>query len=626
MKPELRKIIILSAQFAVYGAGFFLEDALARWFFAALWLLAGFPVLRRSLRNVLRGNIFDENFLMSSATACALAIGAFSEAAGVMLFYRFGEFLEDLAVSRSRKSIKALLEIRPDFAEVRRGGELVRLAPEEVRPGDIFVVRPGERIALDAVVIEGRSWVDTSALTGEPVPRPALPGGELMGGSINANGMLTLRALRTYSDSSAARILRLVEEASGRKSKTERFITRFARYYTPAVMGAAVLIAALPPLFLPDAEFRVWLYRALVLLVMSCPCALVVSIPLGYFGGLGGAARKGVLVKGSNFIDVLAKVRTMVFDKTGTLTRGRFSVLAVLPRAADAGASVSEDKEAKRILNLAARAESGSNHPIAQSLRSAACASFADTPDSFEEIPGFGVRALIGGSKVLAGSAKFLQNEGVEVTGEEVCPPREFPASLSVCVAESGRYRGRVLIGDTTRPGAAEVMQSLRRKGMRRLILLSGDTQKRAEELGRTLCMDEARGGLLPQDKFAALEEIKQNAAGKVAYVGDGINDTPVLAGADVGIAMGGSGQDAALESADIVLLDDDLGKLVPAIGIAEKTRGIVRQNIVFSLAVKLLFMTGGVAGIAGLWEAVFADVGVMVLAVLNSLRARRIG
>lgn len=629
-RREPAVIILLSA---AYAAGFFLPDSLAPWLFAAVWLASGYRVLWTAATNIGRGRIFDENFLMSAATIGALAIEAYSEAGGVMLFYRVGEYLESLSLAKSRRSIKALLALKPDYAEVRRDGRIVRVHPENVAVGETVVVRPGERIPLDGRVREGVSWIDTAAVTGESVPRPASPGTEVPAGCINGTGMLTVQVVREYGESSAARILGLVEEAASRKSKTERFMTRFAGYYTPAVIAAAVLTALVPPLLFPEESFRVWLYRALVVLVISCPCALVVSIPLGYFGGIGGAARRGILIKGSNFIDVLARVRTVVFDKTGTLTKGSFSVIGIHPRADGAGEAEQE------LLFLASRAEAGSNHPIARSLREASGGHPA-LPESFEEIPGGGVRAVVDGRSVLAGSEAFLRAGGIYFpvaggkngdTGGDTGGPNAGgtavpgpAAGVAVHVAADGLYLGRIDIGDEIRPGTAAALQGLRSRGIRNLVMLSGDTRERAGRFGRAVGMDDVRGGLLPEEKAAALEEIIRLGPGRVAFVGDGINDAPVLTGADVGIAMGGIGQDAAVETADVVILDDDPRKVVSAIEISVRTRRIVAQNIFLALGVKLFFVAGGVSGLAGMWEAVFADVGVAVLAVLNSMRAMK--
>ena len=625
-----REVLAILLFAALYGTAFGAGRALGPALFIAVWLAAGFRVLRAAAGSLRHGRVFDENFLMTVATAGALTIGAFSEAAGVMLFYRFGEFLEELSLARSRRSIKALLALKADYAEVLREGKTLRVDPEEVRAGETVLVRPGARIPLDGVVLEGSSWVDTAAVTGEPVPREAAPGSQVLGGTVNGLGLLSVRVVREYGESTAARILRLVEEASARKSRTERFMTRFAGYYTPAVLAVALLTAVLPPLLLPGQAFRDWLYRALTILVISCPCALVVSIPLGYFGGIGAAARRGILIKGSNFIDVLARVDTVVFDKTGTLTRGNFAVLGVHPagegereREAPDGTPASGPRgngwSAPGLLELAARADAGSNHPIARSLR-AAHGQELSPPSVFREVPGMGIRAEVEGRLVLAGSAEFLRQEGVSVPEDLPAPPA---GSGEVHIAADGFYAGRIDLGDQVRPESARAVEALTGRGIR-VVMLSGDEEGRAREVGRSLGIDDARGGLFPEDKALHLAEIRKESAGAVAFVGDGINDAPVLAGADAGIAMGGIGQDAAVETADIVILDDDPRKIPDALTLAGRTRVIVLQNILFALAVKALFMAGGIAGLAGMWEAVFADVGVAVLAVLNSMRTMR--
>jgi Cd2+/Zn2+-exporting ATPase len=622
-KKDLVFVIALSA---VFGAGFIFEYLIGDSgmglpqgiLFLAVWVTAGYGVFSTAVKNVRRGRIFDENFLMALATAGAVSIGAFSEAAGVMIFYRIGQYLESLALARSRRSIKALLSLKAESAEVVEETGTRRMPPEKVPVGAVLLLRPGERVPLDGVVREGNSWMDTSALTGESVPVSTVPGTEVSAGMINGTGLLKIRVIRGYGESSVARILRLVEEAAGRKSKTERFMTRFAGYYTPAVVGVALLTAVLPPLLIPGQLFSEWLYRALVVLVISCPCALVVSIPLGYFGGLGGAAKQGILVKGSNFLDVLAKVRTVVFDKTGTLTHGRFEVLSVRPAAGG---------DPEKLLRLAALAESGSNHPIALTLRARAGIDGGPgdggSVNYFEEVPGLGIRAGIGGRTVLLGSESFLRQEGIV--------PDSVPESLDgtvpglpVHIAVDKKYAGTVLLGDRMREGAWAAVADLRKLGVSTIVMLSGDTRENAEAAARAAGIEDVRGGLLPEGKALALEEIKAVSRGTVAFVGDGINDAPVLARADVGIAMGGIGQDAAVETADVVLLGDDPRKTAAAVKIARRTRRIVGQNIIFALGTKMFFVVAGLGGLSGMWEAVFADVGVTVLAVLNSLRAMK--
>jgi Cd2+/Zn2+-exporting ATPase len=624
-KSESKKtdLIFLFALSTVYAGGFVLEHLFGHLgsglppviIFIGVWITAGGRVVTTAVKNARQGKIFDENFLMSLATVGAVGIGAFSEAAGVMVFYRIGEFLETLALARSRRSIKALLSLKTESAEVVENGSTRRLPPEQVPVGAVLLVRPGERVPLDGVVRDGTSWMDTSALTGESVPRSAGPGTEVLAGMINGTGLLKILVTREYGESSVARILRLVEEAAGRKSKTERFMTRFAGYYTPAVLGIAFLTAAMPPLVFPGQLFVDWLYRALVVLVISCPCALVVSIPLGYFGGIGGAAKQGILVKGSNFIDVLAKVRTVVFDKTGTLTRGRFEVIDIQP---------AEGIDPDGLLQTAALAEGGSNHPIAMSLRArAGVDGFHRDGGLFEEVPGRGIRARVGGRNVLLGSGPFLLREGIALGYPRDSSPGAA-SGLPVHIAVDEKYAGTVVLGDRIRDGAADAVRSLRKLGVSSIVMLSGDIQKNAEDTARAVGIENVRGGLLPEGKALALEDIKKKSKGAVAFVGDGINDAPVLARADVGIAMGGIGQDAAVETADVVLLGDDLRKTAAALRIAGRTRRIVRQNIFFAVGTKILFVIAGLWGLSGMWEAVFADVGVAVLAVLNSMRAMK--
>ena len=619
-KPRLKGELLFTAGALVLYVGIFLVEEffsahLPAWFvpglFAALWLATGFSVLREAATNLRKGHLFDENFLMSLATLGAFAIGAFSEAAGVMVFYRIGEFLEGLSLDRSRRSIKQLLSLKADYAEVLEAGLGRKAKPEDVSVGEVILVRPGGRVPLDGIVVEGSSTLDTGPLTGESVPRSAAEGAEVLAGSLNLTGALKLRVLRPYGESSVARILKLVEEASARKSKTERFMTKFARYYTPAVIAAAALTAVLPPLLVSGAAFSDWFYRALVILVISCPCALVVSIPLGYFGGIGAAARKGILIKGSTFIDALSRTRAVAFDKTGTLTKGVFTVLDV---ASEPGIG------RERLLEIAARAEAGSNHPIAFSLK-AAYGEPVEVPAGFTEYPGFGVAAILDGKRTLAGSVRFLEREGVSVPRRN---DADRPWSVRVHLAAEGKYVGSVEIGDEIKPEAADGIKMLKRLGIAEVAMLSGDAADKAEAVGKLLGLDEARGGLLPQDKVAVVKALKSKG-GAVLFAGDGINDAPVLAEADVGVAMGGIGQDAAVEAADLVILNDDPRKIAVAVAVARKTRRIVTENIFFALGIKFLFVAGGLAGLAGIWEAVFADVGVAVLAVLNSMRALRV-
>jgi Zn2+/Cd2+-exporting ATPase len=577
------------------------------------WLACGWNVLWSAVRGVIRGRVFDESFLMTVATAGAIAVHQLPEAAGVMLFYKVGELLQQLSVSRSRRSVRALLATRPDYANVRRDGRIERADPSAVIPGEEVVVRVGERVPVDGVVIEGSSSLDTSVLTGESVPREVGPGDEAPAGTINLSAALAVRSTRPFARSSIARVMELVESAVSRKAKTELFFTRFARVYTPAVVGAAILVAVIPPLLVPGAAFADWLYRALILLVISCPCALVASIPLTYFGGVGGASRRGVLVKGSSSLDALAAVDTVVFDKTGTLTRGSFEVVRLAP---EVGTSPEE------LLALAALAESHSNHPIARSiLRAAGSESPADPIAAYEEIRGEGVRATIGSRRIVAGNDTLLHREAVK---HDQC---DVPGTV-VHVAVDGSYKGYVVVGDRLRPDAPEAVRRLRASGVREIHLLTGDGEAAAREVAAEAGVDGYRAGLLPEQKVEALEEIMARRRGgrregrRVAFVGDGVNDAPVIARADVGIAMGQGGSEAAVETADVVLMTDSPLRVADAITHARFTRRLVRQNVLMALGVKALFVVLGVAGVATMWEAVFADMGVALAAILNATRA----
>jgi Cd2+/Zn2+-exporting ATPase len=578
--------------------------------FGSAYLVCGWGVLSRAGRNILRGQVFDEHFLMSVATLGAIAIGEMPEAVGVMLFYQVGEFVQDLSVQRARRSIRGLLEVKPDRANVLVDGEFQSMLPESVRVGDTIQVRAGEKIPLDGEVLNGTSLVDTSPLTGESRPRNARPGDSLMAGSINLNGMLTLKVTRPFAESSISRILELVESAGSRKAATEKFITRFAKVYSPMVVFAALGVAFLPPLLF-GASLSVWIYRALVVLVISCPCALVISIPLGYFGGVGGASRRGILVKGSDFLDTLAAVRTVIFDKTGTLTQGVFQVTQVLPQN---GFSETD------LLYLAVQTEAGSNHPIAQSIREAYGEVKHEPIEHYQEIAGHGVQATIGGRDLLAGSDGLLHRENISHT-MEMCDL----AGTVVHVAVDGTHAGCLVIADQIKPDAHKTITDLRRAGIERIIMLTGDQQSTAQEVAQVLGVDDFRAGLMPEEKVEVVEQIlAERSDGKVAFVGDGINDAPALARADVGIAMGALGSEAAIETADVVIMTDSPSKVVDAIRVARRTRAIIWQNIILALVIKAVFIALGVAGIASMWMAVFGDMGVALLAVANATRVLR--
>ncbi|MDY6781645.1 MAG: heavy metal translocating P-type ATPase [Cyanobacteriota bacterium] len=613
LKKELLPIILIIILFTL---GVIVEEHLHRTpysfveyaIFIPAYLLSGWTVLKAAGRNILRGRIFDENFLMTVATVGAIAIHKLPEAIGVMLFYRIGELFQDYSVGRSRRSIKSLLEVRPDTANLKVDGAVKAVSPETVNVGDLIVVKPGEKIPLDGEILEGNSRVDTSALTGESVPRTVRTGDGVLAGSINQSGVLTLQVTKRFEESSISKILNLVENASSKKAKTEKFMTRFARFYTPVVVILSLAVALLPPLFLRNATHAEWAYRALVLLVISCPCGLVISIPLGYFGGVGGAAKRGILVKGSTFLDALTNVKTVVFDKTGTLTKGNFNVAEAIAQNGLANAE---------LLELAATVESHSHHPIAQSIREAYGKSIDESVvRDYEEISGCGIRALVGDRVVLAGNDRLLHREKIP---HDVCVVEGTVAHFAI----DGQYSGRIIIADELKEDAAAAIQGLRMQGIE-TVMLTGDNQSVADRIARNLGLDRYRAELLPEDKVSALEEVLHRARqtqGKVAFVGDGINDAPAIARADVGIAMGGLGSDAAIETADVVIMTDAPSKVAEAIQIARKTRRIVWQNIVLALAVKGLFIALGAMGLATLWEAVFADVGVALLAIFNAGR-----
>ena len=572
------------------------------------YLIIGWDILWKAVRNIGHGQVFDENFLMCVATIGALALGEYSEAVGVMLFYQVGELFQSVAVGKSRRSIAQLMDIRPDVANVERDGEIAEVDPDEVAIGEIIVIRPGEKIPLDGVVIEGVSAIDTAALTGESVPRDAEVGSELLSGCVNLTGLLKVRVTKEFGQSTVAKILDLVENASSKKAKAENFITKFARYYTPAVVFGALALAVIPSLI--DGNWSVWVHRALTFLVISCPCALVISIPLSFFGGIGGASAQGILVKGGNYLELLAKTETAVFDKTGTLTQGVFEVSALNPAP-----GVTE----RELLEAAALAERHSGHPIALSLRRALGAEIdPDRVTDVQEIPGHGVSAMVDGKRVLAGNQKLMDRERI------VALPCD-QAGTVVHVAREGRYLGCAVISDQIKPTAPAAIQALRERRIR-TVMLTGDSEAVGKAVAGQLGLDEVHAQLLPGEKVERLEELleRRNAKGALAYVGDGVNDAPVLSRADVGIAMGALGSDAAIEAADVVLMDDDPAKLVTAMDVARKCLRIVRENIVFALGVKALFLVLGATGHASMWGAVFADVGVAVIAILNAARMLR--
>ena len=607
-KEELLKIFG-SALLLAIGMIFTFPTLLEVIIFAASYLLVGWKILYRAGRNILRGQVFDENFLMSIATLGAFFIGEYPEGVAVMLFYQVGELFQDLAVNRSRKSIADLMDIKPEFANLLVGGNLQKVSPEEVRIGDRIVVKPGEKVPLDGIVTEGISAVDTSALTGESVPRELETGATALSGFININGVLEIEVTKVYEDSTVAKILELVQNASSKKAPTENFITKFARYYTPFVVFSAIAIATIPPLVIGGDVFSEWLYRALVFLVISCPCALVVSIPLGFFGGIGGASKKGILIKGGNFLEALNDVETVIFDKTGTLTKGVFKVTEIVPAG-----GFTEDE----LMRAAAYAETYSNHPIAKSIIKAYGKEVDKQKiESYEEVAGHGIKAVIGADEILAGNQKLMIRESVSYDDVR-------NLGTVVFISINSKYAGHIVISDEVKDDSLRAILELKALGIKNTVMLTGDSKAVGKKIGELLQLDEVYSELLPVDKVERMEyfDQKKSQGGKIIFVGDGINDAPVLARADIGIAMGGLGSDAAIEAADIVIMTDEPSKIPIAIKIAKRTRNIVWQNISFALGIKIIFLIMGALGFANMWEAVFADVGVTVIAVINAARA----
>lgn len=599
--------IFISAAF--FAAGLFLHGSGAAFVLMLLsFLVAGWPTIWRALRNIARGRIFDENFLMTVASAGAFAIGEYPEGAAVMLFYQIGEYFQDLAVRRSRRSISELLDIKPEFARVLRQEGEVRISPDQVQIGETILVRPGEKIPLDGQILTGNSTLDTSALTGESLPREVTAGDEVLSGCVNLTGVLQIRTVKRFAESTVSKILALVEEAGSRKAPAEQFITKFSRYYTPAVVAAAALIALVPPLF--AGGFSDYLHRALVFLVVSCPCALVLSVPLSFFAGIGAASRKGVLIKGGSYLEALSDAHTMVFDKTGTLTEGKFTLTGVYP------VEISEEE----LLRTAAHAECHSNHPIRQSIWEAYRGDVRfDAVSDYREHSGLGVSALFEGRRILAGNRRLMEREGIS-------PALPDPVGTVVHVARDGVYLGCLVISDRVRTGSQDALHRLHEAGVTRLVMLTGDNEGTAKAVAGELELDEYRANLLPHQKVKEIEALQAALpkGKKLLFTGDGINDAPSLARADIGVAMGGIGSDAAVEAADIVIMNDELPKLADALGIARKTRRIVWQNILFALGVKFLILILAAASHANMWAAVFADVGVSLIAIMNALRILR--
>ena len=607
------------------------QDWLKLALFLTSYILVGGDIVLKAIRNIIRGKVFDENFLMALATIGAMIISEYPEGIAVMLLYQIGELFQSYAVDKSRKSIADLMDIRPDYANVKKDDGLIKISPEDVKVGDTIVIKPGERVPLDARVIEGVSMLDTSALTGESLPRELEPGDEILSGCINVNGVITAKVTKEYEESTVSKILDLVENASSKKSRSEQFITRFARYYTPVVVMLALLLALLPPLLIKGANFNEWTYRALSFLVVSCPCALVISIPLTFFSGIGGASKKGILVKGSNYFEALANAEIMVFDKTGTLTKGVFEVQEINPKGMMGRIYNEEDKEgpnverineiSEELLELTAHAESLSTHPISRSILKAYGKDIDQSIVSdTNEIAGHGIEAVVRGKKIIAGNTKLMKLRGIDYTAEELI-------GTVVHVAIDGQYAGYILIADELKKDAAETIKKLKATSIKQNVMLTGDNQSVGEKIGRTLGLDKVFTELLPADKVDKLEDLLTLTSdkGKLVYVGDGINDAPVLARADVGIAMGGLGSDAAIEAADVVIMTDEPSKIPVAIKIARKIIGIANQNIIFAIGVKIALLILSALGITGLWMAIFGDVGVTIIAVINSFRALKI-
>ena len=608
MKKRLWRIIIGALLFTVALLMDFNNEWLQIALFVISYIVVGGDVLKRAVQNMNRGQVFDENFLMSVATIGAMLISEFPEAVAVMLFYQVGELFQSYAVGKSRNSIASLMEIRPDYANVKKGDEIIKVDPDEVQIGDMIVITAGEKVPLDGKVIEGSSMLDTSALTGESVPREVEVGSDILSGSININGVITAEVTKEFGESTVSKILDLVENASSKKSNSEQFITKFARYYTPAVVIMAVLLAIIPPLVISGATFSEWIYRALAFLVISCPCALVISIPLSFFGGIGGASKEGILVKGSNYLEALSQTEIAVFDKTGTLTKGVFNVQEIHPQG------VSKEE----LLELTAYAESYSNHPISLSLKEAYGRDIDNQRISdVEELSGHGVTATVDGQKVVAGNIKLMKRMDIPYFEGEL-------VGTVVHVAVDNKYIGYIVIADELKPDAKQAIKELKDADIKQLVMLTGDNQSVGAKVAKELGLDKVYSELLPADKVEKLEELitQKSQKGKLAFAGDGINDAPVLARSDIGIAMGGLGSDAAIEAADIVIMTDEPSKIATAIKISKKTLKIANQNIIFAIGVKILVLILSALGLTTMWAAIFADVGVTILAILNAFRA----
>ncbi|MCX4355490.1 MAG: heavy metal translocating P-type ATPase [Oscillospiraceae bacterium] len=617
-RKQKKMLVRIIAAAMIFAAGLFVPESeetfSVLWFvrlgvFLCAYFTAGWDILWKAIRNIAHGQVFDENFLMAIASVGAMVIGEYSEGVAVMIFYQVGELFQSVAVGRSRKNISDMMDINPEFANVERNGEVYEVEPDEVQVGETVVIKPGERVPLDGEIVFGSSGMNTAALTGESAPREVTVGDEVISGSVNINGLLKIRVTKPYSDSTVAKILELVENSSDNKAKTENFITRFARVYTPIVVIAALLVAVIPPLFTGD--WGGWIYKALTFLVVSCPCALVISVPLSYFGGIGGASRHGIMIKGANYLEALAKAQTFVFDKTGTLTKGSFAV----------SEKYSEGISESELLAYCAAAEQISNHPIAVSIVKAA-QSLGDIPkaENAEELAGFGVKAVVDGKEIAVGNARLMEKIGAKMT-------EKSSVGTIVHCAVDGKYCGYITVSDEIKENSKEALAELKRLGAERTVMLTGDREITANAVAKTVGVDEVQSQLLPDGKVKAVEELYRGKLpnSTLAYVGDGMNDAPSLARADVGIAMGGLGSDAAIEAADIVLMNDNIQNLPLAVRIARKTRRIVMENIMFALGVKLAVLVLTLFNIGNMWAAVFADVGVSVIAIINAMRCMRI-
>ena len=611
MKKKKIKIVIALILFFIALIINFSNEWINNTIYMIAYIIVGLEIIKKAVRNIRRGKIFDENFLMTVATIGAFLIGEFPEAVAVMLFYQIGELFQSYAVDKSRKSIASLMDIRPDFANVERNGKITKVSPEEVKIGETIIIKPGEKIPLDGYIIEGKSSIDTKALTGETIPLDVEKGKEVLSGSINLNGVLKVEVKKEFGESTVSKILNLVENASSKKSKSENFITKFATYYTPIVVIIAVFLAVLPPVLLEDANFSEWVYRALSFLVVSCPCALVISIPLSFFGGIGAASKMGILIKGSNYLEQLSNLETVVFDKTGTLTKGTFEVQKI--------EAIGISKE--ELLKITAYAESFSNHPISLSVKRAYGKEIDEKQiEKTQELSGLGIEAIIDNKYVLVGNEKLMKEKNIKYS-------KSNDIGTILYVAVNGEFKGYILIADEIKKEAKKTIEDLKKNNIKQTVMLTGDRSSVGQDVARKLGLDEVYTELLPTEKVEKVEKLlkQKSKKGKLVFVGDGINDAPVLAISDIGIAMGGLGADSSIEAADIVLMTDELSKIVDAIKLSKRTMKIVKQNIIFAIFIKILVLILSAFGISTMWEAVFADVGVSIIAIINALRVLRV-